>query len=166
MLRVHLEFNGSVMAELLTSWKEIAQYLGKGVRTVQRSERELGLPVRRPQQLNKHVIAAFPQELDEWVKNGVVAHQDIVAELRTQVSQLRTEIARLRAENDRLTPGAAGSKEKWRQITLPANRSTGPERNQDAGYFGGGCPLGALRRRHVERQFCQVRLAGNGFSNC
>jgi DNA-binding transcriptional regulator YiaG len=33
---------------VLSSWKDIAQYLGKGVRTVQRWERHLGLPVRRP----------------------------------------------------------------------------------------------------------------------
>jgi hypothetical protein len=32
---------------LLSSWKDIAKYTGKGVRTVQRWERE-GLPVRRP----------------------------------------------------------------------------------------------------------------------
>ncbi len=31
---------------VLNSWKEIACYLGRGVRTVQRYERDLGLPVR------------------------------------------------------------------------------------------------------------------------
>ena len=31
----------------LDSWKEIATYLGRGVRTVQRWEREEGLPVHR-----------------------------------------------------------------------------------------------------------------------
>jgi hypothetical protein len=33
----------------LTSWRNIAKYFGKDVRTVQRWERKLGLPVRRPQ---------------------------------------------------------------------------------------------------------------------
>ena len=33
---------------VLSSWKDIAKYMGKGVRTVQRWERHLGLPVRRP----------------------------------------------------------------------------------------------------------------------
>jgi hypothetical protein len=51
----------------LTSWKEIANYLGKGVRTVQRWERELGLPVRRPSHNEKHVVIAFAAELDEWI---------------------------------------------------------------------------------------------------
>jgi len=34
--------------EILSGWKEIACHLGRGVRTVQRYERELGLPIRRP----------------------------------------------------------------------------------------------------------------------
>jgi hypothetical protein len=36
------------MATAFTSWKEIAKYLGKGVRTAQRWEHEAGLPIRRP----------------------------------------------------------------------------------------------------------------------
>jgi hypothetical protein len=52
---------------VLTSWKEIAAYLGKGVRTVQRWEGELKLPVRRPYGLDKHVVIALPDELDNWV---------------------------------------------------------------------------------------------------
>ena len=31
--------------KILNSWKEIASYLGKGVRTVQRQESELKLPI-------------------------------------------------------------------------------------------------------------------------
>src|SRR5262252_4646350 len=34
--------------EVLDGWRAIAQYLGMGIRTVQRYERELGLPVRKP----------------------------------------------------------------------------------------------------------------------
>jgi hypothetical protein len=53
---------------VLTSWKEIAAYLGKGVRTVQRWESDLGLPVRRPYGVEKHVIVALPEELDKWTR--------------------------------------------------------------------------------------------------
>ena len=35
-------------SSVLNSWKEIASYLGRSVRTVQRWEREFGLPVHRP----------------------------------------------------------------------------------------------------------------------
>jgi len=53
--------------ELLTCWKEIALYLGKGVRTVQRWEQEFGLPVRRPNEKVKGMVHARRQDLDQWL---------------------------------------------------------------------------------------------------
>jgi hypothetical protein len=53
---------------VLGSWKEIASYLGKGVRTVQRWERCSGLPVHRPSGSSKGVVLAFPGELDRWAR--------------------------------------------------------------------------------------------------
>ena len=55
-------------SELLTSWKEIASYLGKGVRTVQRWERQFGLPVRRPNQRAKGIVHATRPDLDRWLE--------------------------------------------------------------------------------------------------
>ena len=52
---------------VLTCWKEIAQYMGKGVRTVQRWERDFGLPVRRPQGSDKRAVLARPCDLDAWI---------------------------------------------------------------------------------------------------
>jgi hypothetical protein len=52
---------------VLTSWKDIARYMGKGVRTVQRWEQDFGLPVRRPLGSNKKAVLARPRELDAWV---------------------------------------------------------------------------------------------------
>jgi hypothetical protein len=54
--------------ELLTSWKEIASYLGKGVRTVQRWEQQFGLPVRRPNEKVKGIVHATRHELDRWLE--------------------------------------------------------------------------------------------------
>jgi len=54
--------------ELLSSWKEIASYLGKGVRTVQRWEQQYGLPVRRPNAKTKGIVHATRQELDKWLE--------------------------------------------------------------------------------------------------
>lgn len=53
---------------LFTSWKEIAAYLGKGVRTVQRWEQQFGLPVRRPNAREKGIVHANRQELDRWLE--------------------------------------------------------------------------------------------------
>lgn len=52
---------------ILTSWKEIAAHLGKGVRTVQRWEYEFGLPVRRPSD-NRHIVHASCEELKVWLE--------------------------------------------------------------------------------------------------
>lgn len=54
--------------ELLNSWKEIAAYMNRGVRTVQRWESELGLPVRRPRGRERSAVVAVKSELDTWVK--------------------------------------------------------------------------------------------------
>ena len=50
----------------LESWKEIASYLKKGVRTVQRWERTEGLPVRRLGQDRTGFVFAYRSELDAW----------------------------------------------------------------------------------------------------
>ncbi len=53
----------------LDSWGEIASYLGREVRTVQRWERTEGLPVRRHEHKKKSTVYAFTGELDAWIKN-------------------------------------------------------------------------------------------------
>jgi hypothetical protein len=56
-------------SQILGSWKEIAAYLGKGVRTVQRWESLHGLPVRRPKGAQRGVVYASRGELDRWLQN-------------------------------------------------------------------------------------------------
>jgi len=51
--------------ERLDSWKEIAAYLKRGVRTVQRWERLAGLPVRRIPS-TRGAVYAFSADLDQW----------------------------------------------------------------------------------------------------
>src|ERR1044071_4070923 len=55
-------------SEILTSWKEIASYIGRGVRTVQRWERQLGLPVRR--KARRSTVTALSSEIDAWIAGG------------------------------------------------------------------------------------------------
>lgn len=50
----------------LDSWKEIAGYLRRGVRTVQRWEFEEGLPVHRLIHDKAGSVFAYTSELDEW----------------------------------------------------------------------------------------------------
>jgi TolB-like protein/cytochrome c-type biogenesis protein CcmH/NrfG len=53
----------------LDSWKEIADYLDREVRTVQRWEKTEGLPVHRHEHQKKSTVYAYTSELDEWRKN-------------------------------------------------------------------------------------------------
>ena len=58
----HQEEN--TQAEFLVGWKEIASYVGRGVRTVQRWNNELGLPVvRQPD----GPVRARRSKVDAWL---------------------------------------------------------------------------------------------------
>lgn len=58
----------------LNGWKEIADHLDKGVRTAQRWEMELGLPVHRLPGRGREIIFAFRIEIDQWLlKNGQIS---------------------------------------------------------------------------------------------
>src|SRR5579859_4682602 len=52
----------------LESWGEIASYLRREIRTVQRWERNLGLPIRRLSVGKNTSVYAYPSELDKWYK--------------------------------------------------------------------------------------------------
>jgi predicted DNA-binding transcriptional regulator AlpA len=77
---------------VLSSWKEIAEYLGKGRRTAQRWENELGLPVRRTREGVKSAVLAVPEEIDAWVQSLKFQNNQQAALTRS----LRNENLRLR----------------------------------------------------------------------
>jgi len=52
----------------LDSWKEIALYLNRDVRTVRRWEKNQGLPVRRHQHQKGASVYAYRSEIDTWWK--------------------------------------------------------------------------------------------------
>ena len=79
--------------KVLSGWKEIAKYLHRGVRTVQRWE-HLGLPVHRPTRSDRSAVTALAHELDTWIAT--------TPKRITSVAELQAEIARLQAENERL----------------------------------------------------------------
>jgi hypothetical protein len=51
----------------IDSWKEIADHLRRGVTTVQRWEREEGLPVHRHAHTAAGTVFAFTAEIDDWL---------------------------------------------------------------------------------------------------
>ena len=55
--------------DILNSWKEISDYLDRNVRTCQRWEIELGLPVNRIDQNSEHSkVFAYKLDIDQWLK--------------------------------------------------------------------------------------------------
>jgi TolB-like protein len=57
-------------ADRLDSWKAIARYLGRSVRTVRRWEADEGLPVHRHMHRSLASVYAFKSELDTWQGNA------------------------------------------------------------------------------------------------
>lgn len=118
------------MANVLTSWKEIAQHLGKGVRTVQRWEEHFGLPIRRLQGESHHAVLALPEEIDAWVRERTAICGDGVGEselerLRGKILELQRENAALRSqlEGYHLEPAAPEGIARWSSVqTIDAKR--------------------------------------------
>jgi TolB-like protein/Tfp pilus assembly protein PilF len=57
--------------QLLSSWKEISTYLGRTIRTCQRLEAAMGLPVHRLDGSPKAHVFAYKKELDAWLAQKV-----------------------------------------------------------------------------------------------
>ena len=54
-------------SQVLYSWKQISSYTGRGVRTLQRYEANLGFPVHRPLGKPRSSVLAFKHEIDRWM---------------------------------------------------------------------------------------------------
>jgi len=84
--------------QILSGWKEIASYLGKGVRTIQRYERELHLPIHRPAGKRSASVIAVKVELDRWVKGVPVQLDERAMRLRSQTNSIGAEFMQIDAE--------------------------------------------------------------------
>ena len=56
--------------QILNGWKEISSYIKRSVRTVQRWEARLELPVYRPALKDRSAVMAFSDELDRWISRA------------------------------------------------------------------------------------------------
>jgi adenylate cyclase len=68
----------------LRGWKQIAAYLHRDVRTVQRWERNERLPVHRQLHLKLGTVRAVPVELDEWLANRTSPLVGVQTSFRTR----------------------------------------------------------------------------------
>lgn len=109
---------------ILTGWKEIAQYLRFGIRTVQRWE-DLGLPVKRLTNRRRSPVVADSKQLDAWIlhrnplpsgatkslRNNLQRARELRREveqnrkeLRLKMEALRKELAEIRAKRRTRSP--------------------------------------------------------------
>jgi hypothetical protein len=84
---------------ILNSWKEIASYLGRGVRTIQRYEEKLGLPIHRPAGRERSAVVAFADELERWLRN-TPSRSDIPSNLTNGNSSRVIAIAKIQFRNN------------------------------------------------------------------
>ena len=127
-------FDAAPSARKLDSWKEIAAHLGRDVRTVQRWERNEGLPVHRKRHGSLGSVFAYAHELDAWWNE----------------------------DRARAAQGVAGAPACWRLAVLPLRNLSGdPEQDWFAeglteeliAQLSRGDPgrLAVLARRSVEQ---------------
>lgn len=108
--------------DFVSGWKDIANYLGKGVRTVQRYERELGLPIRRPSGRDSGSVIATKVELDAWIAASPIRETFRLPRydsqsVPTRLDEFKRQIAemhRLRQETEGLRYAVRSSLEQLR----------------------------------------------------
>src|SRR5690242_17244733 len=76
----------------LNSWKEVADYVGRSARTLQRWEKNWKLPMHRPAGRMRSAVIAVASEIDEWIKQTPIARSADVARsspIKPAVEELR-----------------------------------------------------------------------------
>jgi TolB-like protein/Tfp pilus assembly protein PilF len=118
----------------LDAWKEIADYLDREVRTVQRWEKTEHLPVHRHEHQKKSSVYAYTSELDEWVKKRQPVDdpeadaafepepdlENVSAESENSGADLASQPAAVTAVEDSSDSRAdtKASVRKWKRVTL------------------------------------------------
>src|SRR5215469_4264684 len=117
--------------DLLNSWKEIAAYLGRGVRTVQRWEVQLSLPVHRLHQKSRSAVIASRSELNDWLRvtSNLSAHAlkipDNIALLRAYRLEARSRFAQLRETVE-------DTRRLVASLSLTAKKKSNPETHENS----------------------------------
>lgn len=112
----------------LSGWKEIANYMNKGVRTVQRYERELSLPVRRISRKGTGSVIATRADLDRWLSGSPPRAHSISAltPIAQRHNQLKADFLQIDSQVALTFSGIAlGTSEPARKehVTLTARKA-------------------------------------------
>jgi len=69
-----------VRKDILNGWKEIGGYVCRDIRTVERWEKQRGLPVRRVPGAGRATVYALISELDEWLEDSRPEVRDLASD--------------------------------------------------------------------------------------
>jgi hypothetical protein len=85
--------------KVLSGWKDIARYLALGVRTVQRYERELALPIHRMTRNPRGAVMTTRAELDEWLAAAPTRHEQMHRRIAgSETNRLTADFLRIDSE--------------------------------------------------------------------
>jgi hypothetical protein len=70
MLGNRIRRTNEMSRQILNGWKEISNHIERGVRTAQRWESLLGMPVHRPALKDRSAVVAFSDELEGWLSRA------------------------------------------------------------------------------------------------
>jgi hypothetical protein len=83
--------------QILNGWKEISGHIKRVVRTAQRWETRMGMPVHRRPLNNKSAVVAFSDELDRWISR-TSPDPDPLLQMREKMSSLAWHTAELASQ--------------------------------------------------------------------
>lgn len=124
------------------SWKEIAHYTGTSVRTVQRWEEQLGLPVRRTQATKGAVVFAFNADLDRWLRQAMINAQATAGDFGVSTEFLKSAFPTLILDANTCIVGA----------NLPAASCVGMKKREVVGKKL-GTVLGGINTRDFHNKW-------------
>jgi hypothetical protein len=141
--------------QILSGWKEISNHIERGVRTAQRWQVRLGMPVHRPALKDRSAVVAFTDELERWLSRTapdtlnrnnegsdetlIRVHQNLsklashTSELASRTKALKEQLKRsLEVQHERIAsrvcanPAAASSKNPAATLLFRPRNNTRP----------------------------------------
>jgi len=138
---------------VLQSWKEIALELDRGVRTVQRWEQSLALPIHRLGKGARCPVFAFKDELQRWFRNNACA----TGSENTAICDAESQVETYSKSSNTAQIGHASAKGRFSKSPGPNGACPKPQASvlqsiQD--FFHSECS-----RRHGQKcNYCQSAL--------
>jgi hypothetical protein len=105
--------------QILNGWKEISNHIERGVRTAQRWEAQLGMPVHRPALKDRSAVVAFSDELDRWISRMSDGEShDLLARVKDNMDRLARHTAEVASQTRALR------KQVRRSLEIPRRSGT------------------------------------------